>query len=188
LLEGNFLHLDRRHRDFLGDALTGAGRLGLAGFDIRATLLRWASTSSGLGNEAGNTSNAHVALAVASKSIVTGKARATTALEGLLACVCLEVALEVMASDEELVTNIALVRAVIEVGLNMGLDVFLAAKTAIATVIQTNILPILGVRARNVLGNLLTRNASVPNGGSDSSIKINLAHASSPRLGLGHRR
>jgi hypothetical protein len=188
-LEASILQLDGQRRGgLLGDTLAGPGGLVLTSFHIGAALLWRPSAAGGLGDETGDTSNTHVALTVASKSIVPSKASTTEAFEGLLAGVRLEVSLQVVASDEKLVAHVALVRTVIEMSLNVGFDVLLATKAAIAAVIQAHIFAIFGIRARNVLGDLFARNACVSNGRSDSGIEVNLAETPSLWLGLGHRR
>ena len=79
--------------------MTSTSGLGLTSVDIRAAvlLLRGATTLGGLWNHTGEASNTHIALAVTSQGILSSEAGTTGTGEGLVATVCLEMALEIMS-------------------------------------------------------------------------------------------
>lgn len=168
------LCLDRGQRfGLLGNALTRTSGLGLAGLDIGSVLLGRTTTASGFLGVTIVAADAHVALAVTSESILASKTSTTAAGERLLASVGLQVALEIVASDERLVANIALVGAIIEMGLDMGLDVLLATEASVLAILpQTHPFAVLGIGAGDVLVDLIAGDTGLTNGRLHTSIQV----------------
>jgi hypothetical protein len=91
---------------------------------------------------------------------VSSKTGSTGTNVRLVTGVGLQVAFQVMASDELLLANIAFVRPIVKVGLHMRFDILLSSKLAIAAWIKA--LPFaVGIGTRNVLGDLVIGNASL---------------------------
>lgn len=81
---------------------------------------------------------------------MTGKNISTEAFVGLVACVNLGMAFEIVTTDKALAAVVTLVLAVTQVGLDVGLDVLLPAKPSLAARVETDPFAILGVRTRDV--------------------------------------
>jgi hypothetical protein len=97
---------------------------------------------------------------MAGQGIVSSKTGSTGTNIGLVTGVGLQVAFQVMTSDELLLANIALVRAIVKVGLHMRFDILLSSKLAIAARIKA--LPFaVGIGTRNVFGDLVIGYASL---------------------------
>lgn len=137
-----------------------ASRLVETSIHVRAVLLGTTALDN-LAHDAVKGTDAHAALAVAGEGVVAGEAVAALAGVGLDAGVDLGVALEVVLADEALVAGRALVLAVVEMGLDVRLDVLLAAKLLAAVVVQAHPLAVGRVRALDVLRDVLERDARV---------------------------
>jgi hypothetical protein len=93
---------------------------------------------------------------VMSRKLVTAVARVR-----FNAGVNLGVSLKIVLSNKALHTSRALILAIIQVSLNVGLDVLLATKLLSAIVKQTSPFAICGLWSLDELCNLLARDASV---------------------------
>lgn len=113
-------------------------------------MLLGAAALCGLAHNALVSSDAHPALTVTSQGVMTGEQVSTEAFVGLIARVDLGMAFEIVTTDKALAAVVALVLAVTQVGLDVGLDVLLPAKPSLAARVEADPFAILGVRTRDV--------------------------------------
>jgi hypothetical protein len=129
----------------------------LASVDIRTVLVfLWGPTSlGGFRNDTSKAADAHVTLTVASEGVLSGEASTTGASKRLVSTVCLQVTLEIMATNKVLFTNVALELTVSQMCLHVGLDVFFATKSTEAVSEKTYPFAIFGIRTGNEFSDLV---------------------------------
>lgn len=76
----------------------------------------------------------------------------------LVSGVDLRMSLQIVSANEALVAVVTLVLTISKVGLNMGLDILLSAKSSVTAGMQANPLAILGIRTRYVGGDFINAN------------------------------
>lgn len=103
----------------------------------------------------------HASLTVSCESIVARKFVAAVARIWLDACVNLGVSLEIVLTNKALPAGWALILAVVQMGLNVGLDVFFATKLFSTVVKQTSPLAIRRLWSLDELSNLFASDACV---------------------------
>ena len=129
-----------------GLVLARGGGLLLALVSFRPVLSR-TSTLDDFLDDALEGSDAHASLAMAGERVMPGEAVAARARVGLDAAVDLGVALEVVLTHETLAAVVAAILSVAKMGLDMRLDILLAAEFLIAFRVETSPLAVQGIRA-----------------------------------------
>ena len=119
---------------------------------------------------------------------MAGENVSTEALVGLVSRVNFGMAFEIVTTDEALAAVVALVLAVTQVGLDVGLDVLLPAKPSLAARVETDPFAILGVRTRDVRSDLIDGDPGLVDGCVDPVIKVQVVNRRDSRGKLGLRR